>query len=124
MIVPAMFLYGIILPLSYSIVDAALILGIVSGAWSTLVVPVVIFMIFDTIYSGIGTFGERNWLRLTLSVPVTRFLTRYIAFYVLVQGLVTASEGNAVLWNKVRRTGDLRRLFATMLGASAKEINK
>ena len=123
MIIPAMFLYGIILPLSYAVVDAALILGIVSGAWETLVLPVIVFMIFDTLYSGVGTFGERNWLRLTLSVPVTRFMTRYIAFYVLVQGLVTASEGNAVLWNKVRRTGDLRRLFASMLG-SVKEPNK
>ncbi len=113
-IMPLMLIYGLITPLTYVIIDAALLLGIASGSWTTIVLPVLVFILVDMVYAGWGMYGEKNWYKLVIAVPLVRFVSRYIAFSVLVYSFVTALEGSVVSWNKVMRTGGVRDLFAKM----------
>ncbi len=123
-VIPMMLLYGLITPLTYVIVDGALLIGIASGSWNTIVLPVLLFMVFDTVYAGIGMIGEKKWLQHTLMVPVVRFVSRYIAFSVVIQSCAAALEGAVVGWNKVDRTGGVHNLFVAMTSKSSPATTK
>lgn len=114
-LIPNIFIFGIVLPLLYPIVDTVLVVSILFGWWHEAVLPILAFTILDILFAAWGLHGERRLYKLIFVVPLLRVVYRQLLYYTVVRGLVRAIEGTGVAWNKVARLGDTRRFFDEQL---------
>lgn len=115
-VMPNIFIYNIVLPLTYPLADSALIFGLIFGEWRSLVLPFVIFTCIDLLYALWGLRGEPNKWKLLLAVPLQRVVYRQLLYYTVYKGFVRALEGTGTSWNKFTKTGETRRFYLTAMG--------
>jgi cellulose synthase/poly-beta-1,6-N-acetylglucosamine synthase-like glycosyltransferase/peptidoglycan/xylan/chitin deacetylase (PgdA/CDA1 family) len=115
-VMPNVFVYNILLPLTYPFADSALIFGLIFGEWRSLVMPFLIFTGIDLLYAIWGLRGEPNKWKLMLSVPLQRIVYRQLLYYTVYKGFVRAIEGTGTGWNKFAKTGETRRFYLSAMG--------
>jgi peptidoglycan-N-acetylglucosamine deacetylase len=120
LLLPNILIFGIILPLSYPIVDVVLVAGLFFGVWQELLLPALIFTGVDMLYALWGLRGEGSRRSLVWVVPLLRIAYRQLLYYTVVRVLVRAIEGGGVGWNKVARMGDTKRFFDEHLASLPK----
>jgi hypothetical protein len=122
-VLPNIFVFSMILPLTYPFVDSALVIGLILSDWHYLVLPFIIFTSFDIFYAGIGTAGEKEGVRLLMYVPLQRVLYRQLLYFTVMRSLVRAIEGTGSGWNKFAKMGETQRFyFANSALASMPQI--
>ncbi len=111
-VMPNIFVYNILLPLTYPIADSALIIGVILGQWETIVIPFLLFTFFDIVYAMIGAWGEMPLWKTLVSVPIQRVVYRWLLYYTVMRGVVSAVEGRGAGWNKFKKVGDAKRYYS------------
>jgi cellulose synthase/poly-beta-1,6-N-acetylglucosamine synthase-like glycosyltransferase/peptidoglycan/xylan/chitin deacetylase (PgdA/CDA1 family) len=111
-------IFNVLLPLMYPIVDIVLIVGLLTGSYIVLV-PVVLFTVFDCVYAYVGTMKEEHQWRLLLTVPVVRIVYRQLISYTVAKSIVRSFEGTGLAWDKVKKTGEAERLYASAFAEPA-----
>jgi cellulose synthase/poly-beta-1,6-N-acetylglucosamine synthase-like glycosyltransferase len=99
-VMPNIFVYNILLPLTYPFADSALVFGLIFGEWHSLILPFLIFTGIDLLYAVWGVRGEPNKWKLMLAVPLQRVVYRQLLYYTVYKGFVRAIEGTGTSWNK------------------------
>ncbi|MBX4192427.1 glycosyltransferase, partial [Candidatus Parcubacteria bacterium] len=121
-IIPHTFIFGILLPLTYPIVDSVLIFSLIFGVWREVLVPVLLFTAVDCVYALWGLRGEPNKRQLLIMVPLLRLVYRQLLYYTVLRGLVRAIEGTGAAWNKFEKVGETQLFYETKLnGVVAKQ---
>lgn len=115
-VMPNIFVYNILLPLTYPFADSALVFGLIFGEWQTLVAPFLIFTVLDLLYAGWGLRGEPNKWKLMLAVPMQRVVYRQLLYYTVYKALIRATEGTGTGWNKFAKMGETRRFYLAAMG--------
>lgn len=115
LVLPNIFIFNIVLPLMYPFADSALIVGVALGQWKTLVLPFLLFTIFDLIYAIWGVWKEKNAWKLMIAVPLQRIIYRQLLYYTVMRGIVRAFEGTGSGWNKFNKVGETRRFYFTSM---------
>lgn len=115
-VMPNIFIYNILLPLTYPFADSALLFGLIFGEWRSLVLPFIIFTIIDLIYAVWGLRDEPNKWKLLAVVPFQRVVYRQLLYYTVYKALVRAIEGSGTGWNKFAKTGETRRFYLAAMG--------
>lgn len=115
-VMPNIFVYNILLPLTYPFADSALLFGLIFGEWRSLVLPFLIFTAVDLLYAIWGVRGEPNKWKLILAVPLQRIVYRQLLYYTVYKGLIRALEGTGTTWNKFAKTGETRRFYLAGIG--------
>lgn len=110
-VMPNIFIFNILLPLSYPFADSALVFGLLISDWHGLVAPFAIFTAFDVFYAGIGAWPERNRWKLLCVVPLQRIAYRQLLYYSVMRGVVRAIEGTGSGWNKFAKVGETQRFY-------------
>jgi cellulose synthase/poly-beta-1,6-N-acetylglucosamine synthase-like glycosyltransferase len=110
-VLPNVFVYNIFLPFTYPFADSALVFGIAFGEWKTLVLPFIIFTLFDLSYALYGIWREEDRLKLMLAVPLQRIVYRQLLYVTVIRGIVRAVEGSGSTWNKFTKMGETRRFY-------------
>ncbi len=110
-VLPNIFIFNILLPLTYPFADLAFVVGIIFGEWQHMVLPFLLFTGFDVIYAWIGVVGENNSARLLVGAPLQRFSYRQLIYYTVIKSVVRAIEGTATGWNKFTKSGETQRFF-------------
>jgi cellulose synthase/poly-beta-1,6-N-acetylglucosamine synthase-like glycosyltransferase/peptidoglycan/xylan/chitin deacetylase (PgdA/CDA1 family) len=118
-VMPNIFIFNIILPLSYPFADSALLVGLALTDWSGLIVPFALFTLFDVVYAGIGVWPEKNRLRLLSMVPLQRIVYRQLLYYTVMRGVVRSIEGTGSGWNKFAKMGETQRFYFSAVPAAA-----
>ncbi len=125
LLMPHNFIFGIVLPVMYPLIDLVLIASVFMGFWSEALIPVLIFTIVDMLYVAWALNGEpRHLQRLVFVVPLLRIVYRQLLYYTVLRGLVRAIEGTGSAWNKVARLGETRRFFEERLAKEHLAISK
>lgn len=114
-VIPNIFIFNILLPLTYPFADLSLILGLMLGDWQHMLLPFLLFSIFDVIYAWIGVFGEKRNFRLVFGVPLQRFSYRQLIYYSVFKSVVKAIEGTESGWNKFTKTGETQRFYFELI---------
>jgi cellulose synthase/poly-beta-1,6-N-acetylglucosamine synthase-like glycosyltransferase/peptidoglycan/xylan/chitin deacetylase (PgdA/CDA1 family) len=109
------FVYNILLPLTYPFADSALVFGLLFGEWQTLVLPFVIFTILDLLYATWGLRGEPNRWKLMMAVPLQRVVYRQLLYYTVYKSFIRAIEGSGTVWNKFAKIGETKRFYMSAL---------
>lgn len=115
-VMPNVFVYNILLPLTYPFADSALLFGLIFGEWRTLVAPFLIFTMLDLLYATWGLRGEPNKWKLMFAVPLQRVVYRQLLYYTVYRGLIRAIEGTGTVWNKFAKIGETRRFYLAAMG--------
>ncbi len=115
-VMPNIFVYNILLPLTYPFADSALLFGLIFGEWHSLIMPFLIFTGIDLLYAIWGLRGEPNKWKLMAAVPLQRIVYRQLLYYTVYKGLVRAIEGTGTTWNKFAKTGETRRFYLSAMG--------
>lgn len=110
-ILPYNFLYIVLLPLLWPIIDGYMLFILVSGTWTTMLYAYLAFVIVDIIYSGIGFASEKRKWHLMFFVPFQRLYYRYTVSFVILYSIIKAIEGTRAFWGKMERSGSAQRLF-------------
>ena len=118
-VMPNIFIFNIILPLSYPFADSALLVGLALTDWGGLIVPFALFTLFDVVYAGIGVWPEKNRLRLLSMVPLQRIVYRQLLYYTVMRGVVRSIEGTGSSWNKFAKMGETQRFYFSAVPATA-----
>jgi cellulose synthase/poly-beta-1,6-N-acetylglucosamine synthase-like glycosyltransferase/peptidoglycan/xylan/chitin deacetylase (PgdA/CDA1 family) len=114
-VMPNIFIYNILLPLTYPFADSALVFGLIFGEWQTLVLPFVIFTILDLLYATWGLRGEPNRWKLMMAVPLQRIVYRQLLYYTVYKSFIRAIEGSGTVWNKFAKIGETKRFYMSAL---------
>ncbi len=122
-VMPNIFVYNIMLPLTYPFADSALIFGLIFGEWQTLVLPFIVFTILDLAYAAWGLRGESGWLRLMVAVPLQRIVYRQLLYYTVYKSFIRAIEGSGTVWNKFAKMGETKRFYLNALTAAEAQLN-
>jgi hypothetical protein len=115
LVLPNIFIFNIVLPLMYPFADSALIVGIALGEWKTLVLPFLLFTMFDLLYAIWGVWKEKSAWKLMIAVPLQRVIYRQLLYYTVMKGVVRALEGTGSGWNKFQKVGETRRFYFTAM---------
>jgi hypothetical protein len=115
-VMPNVFIYNILLPLTYPFADSALVFGLIFGEWRTLVAPFLIFTVIDLLYATWGLRGEQGKWKLMLAVPLQRVIYRQLLYYTVYRGIIRALEGTGDRWNKFAKMGETRRFYLSAMG--------
>jgi len=111
LVLPNMLLFGILVPLTFPIADTVLIFSILSGSWSNLLIPILLFSAVDIVYVAWGLLYERRAFHLIWFVPLQRFAYRELIYYTVIRSLVHAIEGRTSSWNKFKKSGETSRFY-------------
>ncbi len=114
-VMPNIFIYNILLPLTYPFADSALVFGLIFGEWQTLVLPFVIFTILDLLYATWGLRGEQSRWKLMVAVPLQRIVYRQLLYYTVYKSFIRAIEGSGTVWNKFAKMGETKRFYMSAL---------
>lgn len=114
-VMPNIFIFNILLPLTYPFADGALLFGLLSNEWRSLVLPFLAFTIVDLLYAGYGVRGEPNPIRLLWAVPLQRIVYRQLLYYTVARSVIRAIEGTGLGWNKFTKIGETQRFYFTAL---------
>jgi hypothetical protein len=115
-LMPYTFIFGIVLPLTYPVVDAVLIWSLLSGFWLAALTPVLVFTLVDILYAMWGLRGEQFGWRLLWMVPIQRLCYRQLLYYTVARAVVRAIEGTGASWNKVKKAGETQRFYIEHFG--------
>lgn len=118
-VIPNIFFFNILLPLSYPFADSALIFGLLLSDWHGLLAPFAFFTMFDILYSAVGVWPERNRLKLLCMVPLQRIVYRQLLYYSVMRGVVRAVEGSGSGWNKFAKVGETQRFYFSAVSSTA-----
>jgi len=118
-VMPNIFIFNILLPLSYPFADSAFIFGLVLSDWHGLIAPFVFFTAFDVFYASVGVWPESNRLRMLCMVPLQRIAYRQLLYYSVMRGVVRAIEGSGSGWNKFAKTGETQRFYFSAVSSTA-----
>lgn len=118
-VMPNIFIFNILLPLSYPFADGALIFGLLVGDWQNMVLPFLAFTILDLLYAGYGILDEKNPGRLLWGVPLQRVVYRQLLYYTVARSVVRAIEGSGLGWNKFAKIGETQRFYFASLTKKA-----
>ncbi len=110
-VLPNVLVYNILLPLAYPFTDAALLFGLIFGELHTLVIPFLLFTLFDMSYALWGVWKEPGAWRLLVAVPLQRVVYRQLLYLSVMRGVVRAFEGTGSSWNKFRKVGETKRFY-------------
>lgn len=116
-VLPNVFIYNILLPLTYPFADSAFLFGIFFGGWDTLILPFIIFTAFDLAYAMWGVWREPQGWRLMLAVPFQRMIYRPLLYYTVYKSAVRVLEGTGSSWNAFKKVGETRRFYLSALRA-------
>jgi len=119
LVMPNTLFFGILMPLTYPIIDTVLIISLIFGGASTLWLPIILYTVIDMLYALWGVWGEKGGLRLILYVPLQRFFYRQLLYYTVIKSLVRAIEGRGARWNKFAKLGETDRYFYKDLSSTA-----
>ncbi len=116
LVMPNTLFFGILLPITYPVVDTILIFSIFFGAWQAVLVPILIFTLVDMLYVYWGLSLEKGSRKgLILFVPLQRIFYRQLLYYTVIKSLVRAIEGRGAGWNKFVKVGETERFFFSNL---------
>lgn len=118
-VMPNIFIFNILLPLSYPFADVALIVGLIISDWYGLLAPFVFFTIFDVLYAAVGAWPEKDRARMIAVVPFQRIAYRQLLYYSVMRGVVRAVEGSGSGWNKFAKVGETQRFYFSAVSAIA-----
>ncbi len=118
-VMPNIFIFNILLPLSYPFADSALVFGLLISDWYGLVAPFAISTAFDVFYAGIGAWPEKNRWKLLCVVPLQRIAYRQLLYYSVMRGVVRAIEGTGSGWNKFAKMGETQRFYFSAVSDKA-----
>jgi cellulose synthase/poly-beta-1,6-N-acetylglucosamine synthase-like glycosyltransferase len=121
LVMPNIFIFNILLPLTYPFADCALIIGLLFGEWQNMVIPFLLFTAFDIVYAWVGVLGEKNIPRLLSGVPLQRFSYRQLIYYTVIKSVVRAIEGTGSGWNKFAKTGETQRFYFSSIQGQYEE---
>ena len=110
-VMPNTLLFGIVMPLTYPVVDTVLIMSLLFGGVASLWLPILLFTAIDMLYALWGVWGERDGKKLVLYVPLQRFFYRQLLYYTVIKSLVRAIEGRGARWNKFAKVGETDRHY-------------
>jgi cellulose synthase/poly-beta-1,6-N-acetylglucosamine synthase-like glycosyltransferase/peptidoglycan/xylan/chitin deacetylase (PgdA/CDA1 family) len=110
-VMPNIFIFNILLPLTYPFADLALLIGLIFGEWHTMVLPFLLFSCVDIAYAAIGVWEEEETAKLLSGVPLQRVSYRQLIYYTVVKSVVRAIEGTGSGWNKFQKTGETQRFY-------------
>lgn len=110
-VMPNIFIFNILLPLSYPFADSAFVLGLIISDWYGLLAPFAIFTAFDVFYAAVGVWPEKGRLRMLCVVPLQRIVYRQLLYYSVMRGVVRAVEGTGSSWNKFAKVGETQRFY-------------
>ncbi|MBP9710752.1 MAG: glycosyltransferase [Candidatus Pacebacteria bacterium] len=119
LVMPNTLFFGILMPLTYPIIDTLLIGSLIFGAAPTLWMPILLFTLVDMLYALWGLWGEKGARRLVLYVPLQRFFYRQLLYYTVIKSVVRAIEGRGARWNKFAKMGETDRYFYKDLSSTA-----
>ena len=86
-VMPNIFVYNILLPLTYPFADWAFIFGLIFGEWQTLVVPFLLFTIHRLVVCNVGFARRTQKWKLMLAVPLQRVVYRQLLYYTVYRAL-------------------------------------
>lgn len=112
-VMPNIFIFNIILPLTYPFADSALLFGIIFSDWQSLVVPFVLFTAFDLLYAWFGVYKEPKAWRTLYAVPLQRIVYRQLLYYTVAKSVIRALEGTGSSWDKFTKVGETQRFYFT-----------
>ncbi len=118
LVMPNTLFFGILMPLTYPIIDTLLIGSLIFGAAPTLWVPIALFTLIDMLYAVWGLWGEKGGKWLILYVPFQRFFYRQLLYYTVIKSVVRAIEGRGARWNKFAKVGQTDRYFYQTFSAT------
>jgi cellulose synthase/poly-beta-1,6-N-acetylglucosamine synthase-like glycosyltransferase/peptidoglycan/xylan/chitin deacetylase (PgdA/CDA1 family) len=118
-VMPNIFIFNILLPLSYPFADSALIVGLFISDWAGLLAPFAFFTILDVVYASIGAWPEKNRWKLICMVPLQRIVYRQLLYYSVMRGVVRAIEGTGSGWNKFAKVGETQRFYFSAASSRA-----
>jgi cellulose synthase/poly-beta-1,6-N-acetylglucosamine synthase-like glycosyltransferase/peptidoglycan/xylan/chitin deacetylase (PgdA/CDA1 family) len=118
-VMPNIFIFNILLPLSYPFADSAFILGLFISDWQGLLAPFAFFTVFDVAYASIGAWPEKDRWRLIGVVPLQRIVYRQLLYYSVMRGVVRAVEGTGSGWNKFAKVGETQRFYFSAVSSVA-----
>ncbi len=118
-VMPNIFIFNILLPLTYPFADSAVIFGAILSDWNGLIAPFALFTFFDVTYAAIGIWPEKNRLKLLCMVPLQRVVYRQFLYYSVMRGVVRAIEGSGSGWNKFTKIGETQRFYFSAVSESA-----
>lgn len=119
LVMPNTLFFGILMPLTYPVIDAMLIISLLFGSLFSLWLPILLFTIVDMLYALWGVWSEKGSKRLIFYVPLQRFFYRQLLYYTVIKSIVRAIEGRGARWNKFAKIGDTERYFYNNLSSTA-----
>jgi cellulose synthase/poly-beta-1,6-N-acetylglucosamine synthase-like glycosyltransferase/peptidoglycan/xylan/chitin deacetylase (PgdA/CDA1 family) len=118
LIMPNTLLFGILMPLTYPVIDTLLVGAFVFGAAPTIWIPIALFTVIDMVYALWGVWMEKGSRYLVLYVPLQRFFYRQLLYYTVIKSVVRAIEGRGARWNKFAKIGETERYFYKTLSTT------
>lgn len=114
LVMPNTLIFGILLPITYPVVDTTLVLSLFLGPVWEVLLPIAFFTLIDTAYAMWGLYGEKRSKKLLWFVPLQRILYRQLLYYTVIRSLVYAIEGRGSRWNKFAKLGETSRFFNSL----------
>jgi cellulose synthase/poly-beta-1,6-N-acetylglucosamine synthase-like glycosyltransferase len=118
-VMPNIFIFNILLPLSYPFADSAFVVGLIISDWYGLLAPFAMFTAFDVVYAAVGVWPEKNRFKLLTMVPLQRIAYRQLLYYSVMRGVVRAIEGTGSSWNKFAKVGETQRFYFSAVSDKA-----
>jgi cellulose synthase/poly-beta-1,6-N-acetylglucosamine synthase-like glycosyltransferase/peptidoglycan/xylan/chitin deacetylase (PgdA/CDA1 family) len=115
LVMPNTLIFGILLPITYPVVDTMLVISLFLGPVWEVLLPIAFFTLVDTAYAMWGLYGEKRSKKLLWFVPLQRILYRQLLYYTVIRSLVYAIEGRGSRWNKFAKLGETQRFFFNSL---------
>ena len=108
---PFMWVFQYIFQMFSPIVDIYMLIALFGGTQSVkLVVWYLVFLGIDML-SSVFAFGlEKEPLAPLLWMPLQRIVYRFLMVYIVLRSVFTALKGEAVGWNKLKRTGNAAQI--------------
>lgn len=114
-VMPNIFIFNIVMPLTYPFADGALLFGLIFSDWQSLVIPFLLFTAIDITYASYGVWGEKKPWHLLAAVPLQRIVYRQLLYYTVARSVVRAIEGAGLGWNKFAKVGETQRFYFSSL---------
>ena len=103
--------FDLFLPLYYPIVDLILIGSIVTGTFSYVALPLLVFFILDLAIVYLAVMNEEKKEYTLVVALLMRVLYRHLLFYAYVVSLLRFIEGRSLGWQKCARTGQAQSMY-------------
>jgi peptidoglycan-N-acetylglucosamine deacetylase len=105
---PNILIYQILLPILSPLVDAVMLVAVISGNSVALIGYYLLFLLIDAIGAVVAfSFEKERLAKLWLLLP-QRFSYRQMMYWVLFKSLHAAARGRLVGWGVLKRTGKVR----------------